>query len=66
MRISGTGPLSVILNQTDSLKKLKSTDQKVSNEAEAKTGQKGWCYKLTKLKFLQFQIQTILMLSKRY
>ena len=36
MRISGTEPSSVILSQTCSIKKLKSNDQKVPKQAEAK------------------------------
>ena len=36
MRISGTEPSSVILSQTWRLKKLKSNDQKVPKQAEAK------------------------------
>ena len=36
MRISGTEPSSVILNQTMKFKKLKSYDPKVPKEAEAK------------------------------
>ena len=38
MRISGTEPLSVILSQSKLFKKLKSVDQKVSNQALAKWG----------------------------
>ena len=36
MRISGTGPFSVILSQTKQYKKLKSDDQKVPKQAKAK------------------------------
>ena len=36
MHISGTEPSSVILSQTMKFKKLKSDDQKVPNQAEAK------------------------------
>ena len=36
MRISGTEPSSVILSQTCSIKKLKSYDQKLPKQAEAK------------------------------
>ena len=36
MLISGTEPSSVILNQTWSIKKLKSNDQKVQKQAETK------------------------------
>ena len=36
MRISGTEPSSVILSQTCCIKKLKSNDQKVPKQAEAK------------------------------
>ena len=36
VRISGTEPSSVILNQTMKYKKLKSDDPKVSKQAEAK------------------------------
>ena len=36
MRISGTEPSSVILSQTCSIKKMKSNDQKVPKQAEAK------------------------------
>ena len=36
MRISGTEPSSVILSQTCKIKKLKSNDQKVPKQAEAK------------------------------
>ena len=36
MRISGTEPSSVILSQTMKSKKLKSDDQKVPKQAEAK------------------------------
>ena len=36
MRISGTEPLSVILSQTKSFKKLKSDTPKLSKQAEAK------------------------------
>ena len=36
MRISGTEPSSVILSQTMKFKKLKSDDQKVPEQAEAK------------------------------
>ena len=35
-RISGTEPSSVILRQTKEFQKLKSDDQKVSKQAEAK------------------------------
>ena len=38
MRISGTEPSSVILSQTCSVKKMKSNDQKVPKQAEAKRG----------------------------
>ena len=36
MLISGTEPSSVILSQTCSLKKMKSNDQKVPTQAEAR------------------------------
>ena len=36
MRFSGTEPSSVILSQTMKFKKLKSDDQKVPKQAEAK------------------------------
>ena len=36
MRISGTEPSSVILSQACSIKKLKSNDQKVPKQADAK------------------------------
>ena len=36
MRISGTQPSSVILSQTVKFKKLKSDDQKLPKQAEAK------------------------------
>ena len=36
MRISGTEPSSVILSQTVKFKKLKSDDQKLPRQAEAK------------------------------
>ena len=36
MRISGTEPSSVILSQRTSLKKLKSNDQKLPKQAEAR------------------------------
>ena len=36
MRISGTEPSSVILSQTVKFKKLKSDDQKLPKQAEAK------------------------------
>ena len=48
MRISGTEPSSVILNQTMKFKKLKSDDPKVSKQAKPK---RGWCNKPTKLQF---------------
>ena len=37
MRISGTEPSSVILSQTMKFKKLKSDDQNVPKQAEAKS-----------------------------
>ena len=54
MRISGTEPSSVILSQTVEFKKLKSEDQKLPKQAEAK---RDGVYKPTKLQF-----QTILTL----
>ena len=47
MRISGTEPSSVILSQTVKFKKLKSDDQKLHKQAEAK---KGWCNKPRKVR----------------
>ena len=42
MRIMGTEPSSVILRQTCSIKKLKSNDQKVPKQAEAKRDDVVW------------------------
>ena len=62
MRISGTEPSSVILSQT-CIKTLKSNDQKVPKQAEAK---RNGVINPQNYNFNQFNTRKILMLSKRY
>ena len=63
MRISGNEPSSVILSQTCYIEMLKSKDQKVPKQAEAK---RDGVINPQNYNFNQFQTRKILMLSKRY
>ena len=63
MRISGNEPSSVILSQTCYIEMLKSKDQKVPKQAEAKRDD---VINPQNYNFNQFQTRKILMLSKRY
>ena len=60
MRISGTEPSSVILSQTVKFKKLKSDDQKLPKQAEAKRDGE---INPKKLQFQTILTRKILMLS---
>ena len=63
MRILGIAPLSVILSQTCSIKKLKINDQKVPKQAEAK---RYGVINPQDYNFKQFETRKILVLSKCY